>query len=167
MYRTRIVSLLSVAICSVSLTACEGTIYALRNAEATSSRQIAAFSDRVNPQPQQIKRPADSRYCYKQSGDVVCYRNPLPDADYRLVGYQEPLVTIDGTRSNPVATEPAVTYRDTAPISQVTYSTPSTAGRASSGASTTSSESVNVPSPPPVIGEDAGPDTTQPVRLIE
>lgn len=32
--------------------------------------------------------PQAHRYCYRVQGDILCYRQPMPGMEYRLVGYQ-------------------------------------------------------------------------------
>lgn len=44
-------------------------------------------SRRTKPAP---PPPLQSAYCYKTQADVLCYRDPLPGQEGRLIGYQEP-----------------------------------------------------------------------------
>lgn len=77
----------------MALTGCEGVMYAARNAVNSANREIIRASDTFNPQAK-IDLPNDgSRYCYKGNNDIVCYRDPQPGAEERLVGYYEPPVS--------------------------------------------------------------------------
>ena len=137
-----------------ALTGCEGTVYALKNAEASASRGIANFSDRVNPQPQQLRRPAEPRYCYMTANDTVCYRDPLSNAETRLVGYQEPLVPVGQAATVNTRTR---NIRDETPVAEVGSTPPAYAMPPVQRPDT-----VNVPPPPP-ISENR--NDVEPLRL--
>jgi hypothetical protein len=66
-------------------------------AQQTVEREVALSKDKLDyyfdPDRRVIDKPPQpfpSRYCYKNFGDIVCYKDPLPNAKTRLVGYQEP-----------------------------------------------------------------------------
>jgi len=50
------------------------------------------IKDMLTPEPPKNlkEKPAPSRYCYRVMQDIMCYRDPQPGAEMRLVGYQEP-----------------------------------------------------------------------------
>ena len=80
------------------LSGCAEIRYAGDRAQSTATREQQLSQNKlsyildpdrriINEPPQPIK----PGYCYKNFGDIVCYKDPLPNARSRLVGYQEPL----------------------------------------------------------------------------
>lgn len=42
----------------------------------------------LTPPPKKLPNPVPSSYCYRSFQDVLCYRQPMPGWEHRLVGYQ-------------------------------------------------------------------------------
>jgi hypothetical protein len=42
----------------------------------------------ITPLPEQKKQPVRASYCYHALQDILCYRQPMPGWEHRLVGYQ-------------------------------------------------------------------------------
>ncbi len=89
--------MLAVLIACVFLTSCAEIRAGGSRVEQTVEREIALSKDKLDyyfdPDRRVIDKPPQefpSRYCYKNFGDIVCYKDPLPNARTRLVGYQEP-----------------------------------------------------------------------------
>lgn len=62
--------------------------HAVREEVREINRSIQNY---ITPEPKKPLRPIPvSSYCYRAYGDVVCYRDPVPGGEERLIGYQEP-----------------------------------------------------------------------------
>lgn len=82
----------------LALTACQDMMestqrvgYNVRKEAVKTSNRISEYfrieEQKPPPPKRQVMAP---RYCYKVLTDTVCYRNPQPGAERRLVGYYEP-----------------------------------------------------------------------------
>lgn len=81
------------------LTGCAEVRYAGNHAQETTTREAQLSQSKLkyilDPDRRLVKEPPQPikpAYCYKNFGDVVCYKDPIPNARSRMVGYQEPLV---------------------------------------------------------------------------
>lgn len=90
-------NILVLAISALVLMSCAEARYSGSRISDTVQREIQLSKDKIgyilDPDRRIIDSPPQpfpSRYCYKNFGDVVCYKDPIPNAETRLVGYQEP-----------------------------------------------------------------------------
>lgn len=72
-------------------------------------------------QPAQSK-PPQTAYCYRTQSDILCYRDPVPGAEMRLVAFQG-VAQPDGSSQVVAVMEepPLVTAKDRAPSARPAY----------------------------------------------
>lgn len=140
----------------ILLTGCAEVRYAGNHAQETTVREAQLSQDKLkyilDPNRRLVKEPPQPikpAYCYKNFGDVVCYKDPLPNARSRMIGYQEPLVrapeTPDANGFEPVEYKDGDRskifnpYRNESGIVDA-YVSGGQSGNSSSGASTSSAK---------------------------
>lgn len=80
------------ALFCLSLTACgpvvETTDRVANNIKADAHATAEHMEKWFAIPRKQSPRPVPTTYCYKAQTDVLCYRQPMPGWEHRLVGYQ-------------------------------------------------------------------------------
>lgn len=85
----------SLALAMMVLSSCAAAQQSGMRARDNTQDELNYLSNRVKGYFQPYKPPPPplpiaSSYCYRTMADIVCYRDPQPGAESRLVGYQEP-----------------------------------------------------------------------------
>ncbi len=81
---------LSIAGCKDFMDGTQRAGYNIRKEVVKTSNRVSDYFRVEEKKPEPKRQVMAPRYCYKVLTDVVCYRNPQPGAENRLVGYYEP-----------------------------------------------------------------------------